>query len=114
MNHIYAMFDSDPDDVFLREISAYRSKAFSYLISFIGLRVKVNQHVPANRAIIGVDLLTMGRQTIFKGVDRDSMHSQFMGRTKNANRDFLIINLNASYIHLFRSTHTAIRNKDLG
>ena len=37
----------------------------------------------------GADLLTMSREAIFERIDGDGMHSQFMGRTKNANRDFL-------------------------
>ena len=35
------------------------------------------------------NLLAMGREAIFKGIDSNGMHSQFMGRTKNANRNFL-------------------------
>jgi hypothetical protein len=35
------------------------------------------------------NLLTMSREAIFKRIDSNGMHSQFMGRAENANRDFL-------------------------
>ena len=37
----------------------------------------------------GADLLTMSREAIFERIDSNGMHSQFMGRTKNTDRNFL-------------------------
>lgn len=34
-------------------------------------------------------LLTMGRKTVFKGIDRDGVHRELMRGTKHTDGDFL-------------------------
>ena len=90
MDHVHAMFQCDPDYVVLSEIRRNWSETLPHLVSLIRLQIRVRELICTwwiNEK--RTDLLTMSREAIFIRIDGNCMHSQFMGRTKNTDRDFL-------------------------
>ena len=60
------------------------------------------------------NLLTMSREAIFIRIDSNSMHSQLMGRTKNANRDFLGVDrIKIDHFEKGVGAYSSICNEDL-
>jgi hypothetical protein len=68
MNHIDPMFEGDPNDILLRQISPNRRQPFPHLISLIGL-------------------LPMGSHLVLDRIDGDGLHGQFVGRSEDSDGD---------------------------
>ena len=61
------------------------------------------------------NLLTMSREAIFKRIDSDGMHRQFMGRTENADRNFLGVDrVKFDHFEKGAGAYSSICNEDLG
>ena len=60
------------------------------------------------------NLLTMSREAIFKRINSNGMHCQFMGRTENADRNFLGVDrIKFDHSEKGAGAYSSICNEDL-
>lgn len=90
MNHVYAMFQCDSDDVILGQVGSHRSKALANLVRLISLVLRASGTCDDSRRD-SPDLLSMGRHAVLEGVDGDGVHRELVRSAENANSNLLYI-----------------------